>query len=97
MAAARAAMQRSESTRRSNACSRSRDLGSQKVTVIGDSMIRGLPKIFRELRLISASWTFHVNEGEEALNVACTASNGLVMYCTAGKGLWKKRNSWQRC
>ena len=61
------------------------------MTVIGDSMIRGLPKIFYELRYISASWTFHVNEGEEALNVACTASNGLVMYCTAGNGLWKKK------
>ena len=54
-------------------------------------MIRGLPRIFHELRYISASWTFHVNEGEEALNVACTASNGLGMYCTAGNGLWKKK------
>ncbi len=30
-------------------------------------MIRGLEKIFRHRRYISANWTFQVNEGEEAL------------------------------
>ena len=48
------------------ACS-SRDLASENVAVIGDSMIRGLEKIFRHQRYISANWTFQVNEGEEAL------------------------------
>jgi hypothetical protein len=44
------------------ACS-SRDLASENVAVIGDSMIRGLEKIFRHQRYISANWTFQVDAG----------------------------------
>mmetsp|Transcript_33466 Transcript_33466/g.92684 ORF Transcript_33466/g.92684 Transcript_33466/m.92684 type:complete len:307 (-) Transcript_33466:400-1320(-) len=74
----------------SDRTSHDRDIASRRVWVIGDSYLRGLQKIFRQLYATN-SWTIDANEGREALSMPCNSMDAYeyIFYCSAGNGLWK--------
>jgi len=68
------------------------NIALQKVYVIGDSVMRGLQKIFQNY-YANRGWRVETNEGREALGIPCAASAleeyDHIIYCSAGNCLWK--------
>lgn len=74
---------------------RRRDITKQKVFVLGDSVMRGLQKIFRQ-HFANSTWRVDANCGMEALSIPCKPSELLeydhIFYCSAGNAMWSGRD-----
>lgn len=73
-----------------------RDAASQKVLIIGDSVMRGLNRIVTKNH--ANNWRVDTNEGWEALGIPIEASDleqfEHIVYVTSGNGLWK--DEWKK-
>merc|ERR1712087_180095 len=74
------------------------DIAQRRVLVCGDSVMRGLEKIFQKQHGCRA-WRVDANCGQEALSLPCTnldlASFDHVIYCSAGNAMWKGDKVWK--
>jgi hypothetical protein len=67
--------------------------GNRRVVIIGDSIARGLERIFRRRYYITTSWRFEIHSGKEALSVKKISKDyDLVIYLSAGNAIWNPKD-----